>query len=627
HTTLFRSSLKISATRESFNPDIPNDPSRLKIASFSIFDENGNKYFFDVKETTATTKGYRQYQMFPSSNPWENLNDGQGVIPIGQNNDEIVTAYHLTNVTPYSYSEPIIEFSYDEYSESFRDFNFIKSKLLSTNSSLSDESYYQHIKDKINSAESEGWSKMRTQFGSSKSYYFDLIRTTTKKLNSIKYNDKIFINFTYEQGRLDENYFGNPDLVKLSNIKISSADIRKIGLLPVRTNVKLLKQFKLNYVHGTSNDKKLLLKEVIEYKNAVSDELTKKYKLHYNSENNSLPLLYEDPWGYCTDVNPEMNDHTTNANYIKTFVLEKMEVPTGGCVIYNYEPHSYSYIGATALTDQISNIRKNEIGGGIRIKNIGFFDDKNVSKDYYKQNLTSPIPAKELSYQYDLPGQSLSSGSLSFSKPVFTYQRDYELFGDFAKRVSPSTYTTEYLQPNHSDYFKYEITTNYNNLHTLTTKRANVGYKNVTISELSNGKKVLTFTSPIDFAEENYTVTYPFIPSKNRDYKRGLLLNEKNYNSGNILVSEIINTYSYTESKVNTGIIPYYRSGHNCLKTVCQQSGWIRAGLINTNQINCHNGFSMIANQTDYFLPKVHCTDTAALMNYEIEKRVVGWAK
>src|SRR5690606_27757820 len=61
-------------------------------------------------------------------------------------------------------------------------------------------------------------------------------------------------------------------------------------------------------------------------------------------------------------------------------------------------------------------------------------------------------------------------------------------------------------------------------------------------------------------------------------------------------------------------------------KTVCQQSGWIRAGLINTNQINCRNGFSMIANQTDYFLPKVHCTDTAALMNYEIEKRVVGWA-
>src|SRR5690606_35243464 len=170
-------------------------------------------------------------------------------------------------------------------------------------------------------------------------------------------------------------------------------------------------------------------------------------------------------------------------------------------------------------------------------------------------------------------------------------------------------------------------TTNYNNLHTLTTKGANVGYKNVTISERSNGKKVLTFTSPIDFPEENYTVTYPFIPSKNIDYKRGLLLNEKNYNSGNILVSEIINTYSYTESKVNTGIIPYYRSGHNCLKTVCQQSGWIRAGLINTNQINCHNGFSMIANQTDYFLPKVHCIDTAALMNYEIEKRVVGWAK
>lgn len=620
-------SLKISATRETFNANIPNDPARVKIASFTIYDETGNKFFFDIKETTSSTKGYRQYQMFSSSSAWDNLNDGQGVIPIGQNNRPIVTAYHLTNITPYTSTTPIVTFAYGEYSESFRDFNFVKNNLISTTSSLNDQSYYNHIQSQIGVAELEGWTKMRTQFGSSKAYYINLITTNTQKLKTITYNGKLFIDFTYEEGRADQNFYGNPGLVKLSNIKISTADTR---YFPLRSNTKLLKQFKLNYVNAVSNDKKMLLKEVIEYKDNISDELTKKYKLYYNSENSNLPTLYEDPWGYCTNVNPENSDPAVNVNYLKTFVLEKMEVPTGGAIIYNYEPHTYSYIGNVELvTDRISKIRKNETGGGIRIKNIGFFDDKNVSQNYYALNITSPTPNKEITYKYNLTNQaqSLSSGSLSFPKPVFKYQRYHELFGDFAKRVSMDKYIVDYLQPNHLDVFKYETTTNYNNLYVLTTKGANVGYKNVIITERDNGKKELTFTSPIDYPEENYTTWYPFIPSKNIDYKRGLLLNEKNYNSNNNLVSEINNTYTFTESEVNTGIIPFYRYSQNCLKTVCQETGWIRAGLINTNQINCHNGFNMIGNQTAYFDSKPYCTSTEELMTYKIEKRVVGWAK
>jgi len=617
-------SLKISAARESFHPDIPNDPNRLKIASFSIFDENGNKYFFDVKETTSATKGYRQYQMFASSNVWENLNDGLGVIPV-QNNDQVVTAYHLTNVTPYSHADPILTFSYSDNSESYRDFGFVKNKLISPSSALSDQSYYQHINSQLNLAAQSGWTKMRTQFGNSKVYYFNWIRVNSKKLRRINYNNKLYVNFTYEAGRTDANYFSG-DLAKLSNIEILSADPTLTIIRPALRNPKLIKQFRFNYIQAQYNDKKMLLKDVIEYKNTVNDELAKKYKMYYNAESSFLPNLYEDSWGYCTDVNPEYNDPAINVNFIKTFVLEKMELPTGGAVVYNYEPHVYSYIGDEALFT-LSQIRKNETGGGIRIKNIGFFDDKNVPQNYYTQNLVSPVPAKESTYSYELPKRNTSSGSLSFPVPVFKYQRYYELYGEFARLVGQTSFVVDYLQPNHSDLFKYEVFTNYNNLYTLTTKGANVGYKYVTVTERNNGKKVLTFTSPIDFPEENYTVTYPFIPSKNLDYKRGLLTNEKNYNSDNNLISEINNTYTYTENEVNVGIIPFYKYGHNCLKTVCQETGWIRAGLINTNQINCHNGYHSIGNQTTYFQSKPYCTSTAELMNYKIEKRVVGWAK
>lgn len=621
---LEENSLKISATREIFNAGDPNDPNRFKIASFTIFDESGNKYFFDTKELTWTSKGYKLSKMFSSSNVWENQNNNRGDIP-NQTSKSIVTGYHLSNVTPYSFSSPILTFLYDDYFEVYKDITLIKNKLLSPDPSKTDEDYYQYIQDKINIATLNQWTRIRTQFGDKTAYYHNLTNTSTKKIKSINYDNKLFIDFTYQTGRTDSNYFINEDLVKLSNIKISSADLVRRGLLYRRENVKTLKQFDFNYLHTAYNNKKMLLKDIIEYKSTVNDELAKKYKMYYNSENSYLPNLYEDSWGYCTDVNPEYNDHATNVNFIKTFVLEKMEVPTGGCIIYNYEPHKFSYIGSQALSTNLFPIsRKEEIGGGIRIKNIGFFDDKNVPQNYYIQNLNSPVPNKELNYNYNELSQPLSSGSLTFSKPVFKYERLFHLFGEFVDWYHGNGLV--YLQPNNTSVFIYRITTDYNNLHSLTTKGANVGYKNVTITERNNGKKILTFTSPIDFPEENYTVTYPFIPSKNMDYKRGLLLNEKNYNSDNTLISETINTYDYTENEVNVGIIPFYRYRINCNKTVCQETSWIRAELINSNQVHCHNGAPSL-NPSQYYLGIYYCTSTSELMNYKIEKRVVGWAK
>lgn len=605
--------LRIVANRELFDSTMPNDPNKLKIGSFTIYDDKGNKYFFDVKETMGIAKGYRQFPMFPSQYVSEGYNDGQAVIP-HQNFSELVSAYHLTNVTPYGFLAPVLFFKYKNYNEDFRSVHFVKKSLLSKSSLYTDQSYYQIIKQKLDLAEQLGRPRMKTQFGSSRAYNYDIIFMNTKKISSIVFNSRLFIEFSYEKGRLDENYLTPQNLVKLSNIKISSADVFGKDL---KMNEKIIKQIKFNYVQGLSNSKKLLLKEVIEYNKTIKDEYKRKYKMHYNSEDVTLPSLYEDPWGYCTDANPNIGDYKVSTKYMKTFVLEKMELPTGGCIIYNYEPHTYSHIGSMPL----AFIGNNKIGGGVRIKNIGFFDDKNVSKDYYLQQMTIPQPVKELSYNYNFPNQNVSSGSLSFSEPVRTYQRVYELFGSFAKNSSQ----IEYLQPDKSDFFKYKITTNNNNLHTLTTKGANVGYKYVTITERGNGKKVLNFTSPIDFPEEDYTITYPFIPSKNIDYKRGLLLNEKNYNSDNVLVSEIKNTYDYVEKEMKTGIIPYYKNGHNCKKTVCLDLSWIKAEYINKNIANCHLGFHFIQNMEEYY--PSYCKSTAELMDYKIEKRAVGWAK
>ena len=626
---LEENSLKISATREDFIQGDPNDPNRNKISNFTIYDDLGNKYLFNVKESSSTSMGYKVKKMFGNGGV-EELGD----ISDGQNSRRFTTAYHLSSVTPYRYTEPILTFTYEDYLESYKDITHIKNKLISTDFSKTDEDYYQYVRDKVNDAVSWGWVNIRRQFGNSESTYHNTINVSTKKLKRINYNNKIYIDLTYEEGRSDKNYFIS-NLVKLSNIQIMSADPPLSIIRPSLRNIKLIKQFKLNYVQTYKVDNKLLLKDVIEYKTNINDELVKKYRLYYNSENSDLPNLFEDEWGYCTNVNPEgsNSNYTTNSNYIKTFVLEKMEVPTGGCIIYNYEPHSYSYIGSNPLYSNDTPLnRRNEIGGGIRIKNIGFFDDKNVPQNYYTQNLNSPLPAKESTYSYELAGENLSSGSLSFPKPVFKYNRVYDLFGDYGRTLGRDNnndviYDVQYLDPSGYEKFFYQTNTNYNNLHTLTTNGANVGYKNVTITERNNGRKVFTFTSPIDFPEQNYTISYPFMPSKNVDYKRGLVLNEKNYNSDNILISEIDNTYDYVENEVNIGIIPFYAHGYNCRKTICNPQGWIKAELINTNFINCHNGFDYLEDKNDYYNNLVNCTSTAELMNYNIEKRVVGWAK
>ncbi len=604
----------------------PNIPDRFDINSFTIHDENGNKYIFDVIEKTQKMLGYSGSKLFDSADVYENLNNGQGVLPIDQNTKPIPTAYHLSSVTPYHSTSPILTFTYEEYKESYKDYSWIRNKLLSTYTNLTDDAFYSEIRNKVLAATTVGWGKIRNQFGHQEMNYITLITNTTKKIKRLNYNNQLYIDFTYEGGRIDKNYFGNGgDLVKLSNVEIYSADPPLSPVRPSLRNKKRIRQFKLNYSHSTSLDNKLLLKEVVEYKEGIGNEITKNHRLYYNSENAYFSKLFEDPWGYCSSIQPNSElSPKVDINNLKNLILEKIDLPTGGTIIYDYEPHTYSYIGATKqyAIGTIPNIRKTEIGGGVRIKRIGFFDDKNVSKDYYKLNMTSPLPSKELSYNYNLLNENQSSGSLAFPVPVFTYDRWYDLFGEFY-----GTNGVEYLQSNQTGLFKFRVTTDNNNLHTLTTNGANVGYKYITITERDNGKRILEYTSPIDFPESNYTITYPFMPSKNVDYKRGLLLSEKVYNSNNILISDTKNDYEYTDSEVIIGLIPFYRNGHNCRKTLCSENSWKRAGLINTNQINCHNGAFSMNSPSQYYQDKPYCTSTQELMDYKFEYRVVGWAK
>lgn len=592
------------------------------IDSFTLYDENGNKYFFDVKEKSSYGDSYYFKKMFQSGNVWENAEDFTNNEYRGFTRSYI-SSYHLTSVTPYTATAPMLTFSYNTFSEYWNDYTEVTRSLQEyyTTPGLG-TSYINYVTERVRIATGmgNGYSGIRDQFGNASTRYVKAMSSETKKLSRINYMDKLYIDFTYGNGRNDKNYTNIPTkpLAKLDGISIYSTDLFAIG----GRNKKQLKKYAFTYASSASYYKKSLLKGLTEYKDTTGETLKKEYGFYYNKENQAISEL-EDKWGFVTS---SMN-RDTDPNQITSLVLEKMTVPTGGCIVYKYEPHTYSYIGSAK---QYSNTqRTNVTGGGIRIKTIGYFDDKNTSQNYYNDNLTSPVPAKEISYNYNLLTESFSSGSLTFPVPVFEYNQWVDLFGEFCdyNTNNPGNNCTLYLQPNQTGTFYFRVKTDYNNLLSLTTQGSNVGYKNVTVTERDNGKKELTFTSPIDFPEENYTVTYPFMPSKNVDYKRGLLLNEKNYNSGNTLVSETKNTYTYSDSEVLTGILPIYRNGINCRKTFCLSGRFISYDKINSSNVVCHPGLNNTINGNIYYAGHTQCLNTTDLMDYKIEKRVVGWAK
>ncbi|MBL7887063.1 MAG: hypothetical protein JNJ52_09965 [Flavobacterium sp.] len=148
-------------------------------------------------------------------------------------------------------------------------------------------------------------------------------------------------------------------------------------------------------------------------------------------------------------------------------------------------------------------------GGGLRIKRISYFD-KNIT-DYYQNteyyNSSGVYPSKEKLYSYnlfDLPNRS--SG-------VIVYP-DFD--ADTNSRV----------------------------------KREPVGYKNVTVYETGNGREEYTYTTPFDFgqvgtSQNALNVVY-------YDYKRGLLTKKRTYSSTNALLNEFEFAYDYVETPNST---------------------------------------------------------------------------
>ncbi|RZJ47572.1 MAG: hypothetical protein EOO44_22250, partial [Flavobacterium sp.] len=160
-------------------------------------------------------------------------------------------------------------------------------------------------------------------------------------------------------------------------------------------------------------------------------------------------------------------------------------------------------------------------GGGIRVKEIQYYESPvNIEYfDFNNVNLNSS-PSKIKKYDYnEFSDSDKSSGALVHQAPIFETQGTVNL--DTNCFNTSGSYVTTNIGA------LYTEIKDFSEMPVISTQGAHVGYKNVKIYETDKGYKQFTYTSPIDYPESDYNIGVPYIPSKNVDYKRGLLLNEK----------------------------------------------------------------------------------------------------
>jgi hypothetical protein len=261
--------------------------------------------------------------------------------------------------------------------------------------------------------------------------------------------------------------------------------------------------------------------------------------------NTEIYTLVKEINGQWVTVGTNVNCVSGQADCEIEYVLEKN-------VHYAIKRNSISLTPSTSTFEidffkKTANQKQYLYGGGNRIKQIGYFDI-DVPKEVYR-NMLGIQPSKEKKFTYyENENLNHSSGSLAYAKPVFSYLNQI--------KIATNCPEPPFLSGQAIDMtIHFKTTTSTNNLSAIKSQGSDIGYKSVKIYETGNGYTEFQYTSPYEFPEEIlfYNVP-PFLPSKNYDFKRGLLLNEKIYSEDSKLLVEKIYRYNFIENELKFGI-------------------------------------------------------------------------
>jgi YD repeat-containing protein len=296
--------------------------------SFTIYDELGNKYIFDVIETSrnfgATMETYYSYEYgysYPDSMHSEKLFN---------------SSFHLSKVYDNN-NNLLIDFQYDPTVrvEGFTNSSYTYNEYLNTTG-------YQLMIDTFNSCQ---------DFPALEVHSVSSTNINVKKLTSIDVIGIAKINFDFLQGRSDNNITNETSTSYLNSVTFKD------------WNNNQIKKYSFEYdytahtntinVNPTTFSKRLILKKI----NAFGNQSLygNNYELSYEENETYGNIIGKDSWGYFNLIDPcyATTEKHRNASpkFSTTDILQKIKYPTGGCTVFNYEANQYSYIGDQEVTN------------------------------------------------------------------------------------------------------------------------------------------------------------------------------------------------------------------------------------------------------------------------------------
>lgn len=320
----------------------------------------------------------------------------------------------------------------------------------------------------------------------------------------------------------------------------------------------LVKIFDFNYTNDAQTRLKLLsLQESTQVSGTLA--VNPPYIFSYNQR--ALPSYSEvrsnDHWDFYNGLNPvsfiagggnletqiqkyyEAREPDPTGEYLKAETLIQMHYPTGGSVKFDYEPHQYSkYVDRENPTFPVIENSSNKPLGGLRIRRISHFSEND---DVVPSMIKEYFYLKDFALNSDLDG--LRSSGILGGLPKY-YWPNYT-----GKDIVGSTFHYTIFSSGSVLPFGFNV------------PGSHIGYSEVTevSRNLTSGTSGYTKFKFTNFDTDIWGQSHPdevgvtidpdrsvYSPLSTKEYKRGKLLAEEQYDNANQPVS--ISKYQYTET-------------------------------------------------------------------------------
>ncbi|MCX8526471.1 hypothetical protein OF897_21390, partial [Chryseobacterium formosus] len=308
------------------------NPTTFAPEGFTIYDDKGFKYIFNVIETsihsgTNVTTTYKKM-----GGPSVELKTDTNIIE----GNAFTSAFHLSQVFDNNNQE-VVNFQYQDRPLANGPDSYIESRIMSnitrneyTVGSMTD--YYRDFNycDDLPPVEVISNSHTNVQ---------------VKKIKTINVINHGKIEFQFLQGREDSNIQLKDRTPYLKSVTIKN------------WHGKQLKKFNFTQNYSEVLHKRMFLKKIEEFDS--QDNLVGNYQLDYKeSSNTGAYVAGKDRWGFFNlqGCDAQADKRTTTPNFCDTNVLQKIKYPTGGSAIFEYESNQFSFIGDQPIPNTPENI-------------------------------------------------------------------------------------------------------------------------------------------------------------------------------------------------------------------------------------------------------------------------------